>query len=489
VKNPAAICRTVLFLLIALCAPPSTVPALAAESSRTRELIQELQSPDLQHRVHAANAARWTKPLPLAVVPALLNCFRDLNEKPGPGHLIVPAGPVWGDYSKYLVRALTNAGTQAIPQLSLALNDHDEAVRKGALDALLLIVRDSPTNWPVLINALGNTYDDVARALEKGIPSAVGTPIVPLLLRSLDDPNPRIRGGSAVALAYALSRCGFVQRTSEGKVPETAASWKDWVGPAPDDIVLDLARALNSIDPDARAGTLDGLSGIGPGAIGAIPYVLPMLKNPDWKMRLSAVNSLENMGPAAKAAVPGLVQTLNDPNHSVRVRAIEVLGEWGAVAEDAVPGLDAALKSPDNDISEQAALALVKIDPRHKGILPGVMRAFSDAGETNEAIDALGEMGSNAQPAVPALDHLLAADDSAYDRKAAATALARIEGANAVPTLVHLMNYEKDEDVQTTAAAALAELAANNAPAVAALVAAFSNESEPVREAASNQLA
>jgi HEAT repeat protein len=194
-KNPAAIYRvrrhlpettmpfdrTILFLLIALWVPASAISAQAQKTSRvaqsppgTAELIQGLQSHDPARREQAAKAAAGTKPLPPAVVPFLLNSFTGLpsqlwNNDPSISEATrMKLHELWF-YSGYLVQALANAGPQAIPQLSLALDNHDEAIRKGAVDALMLIAKDSPAAWPTPISPLGNPHPDVPHRVEETI--------------------------------------------------------------------------------------------------------------------------------------------------------------------------------------------------------------------------------------------------------------------------------------------------------------------------------
>jgi hypothetical protein len=67
------------------------------------------------------------------------------------------------------------------------------------------IARESQATWPILIDALENTtHDDVRGSIAVGIPG-IGVPALPLLQRSLIDPNPRIRG-CAMPLSYTLDR-------------------------------------------------------------------------------------------------------------------------------------------------------------------------------------------------------------------------------------------------------------------------------------------
>jgi len=497
VKNPAAICRTVLFLLIALCAPPSTVPAHAqpvqSPPPSVAELIKGLQSPNPANREQAAKAAAAIKPLPSAVVPFLLNSLRGLKSKPSNDTVSDAIREQWG-FAGDLITALGNAGAPAIPELSRALDDHDEAVRRGAIDALIVIARGSPEAWPVLVGALGNAHDDVPSRIEETIEAngnqAFAVKIVPLLQRSLDDPNPKVRGASAVTLSYILA---VSAPRSIGK--ETEIELVYWNGPPAGDVILDVAKSLDSVDRDKVSQIISNLSQIGPAAKGAIPYVLPVLKDRDGGMRLSALWYLAAMGSAPELSVPDIIQCLKDPEKSVRMKAMEVLGNCGLAAKNAIPELALQLKNTDGDLSVQAALALANIDPRHEGVLPLVMRAFDDPDQKDRAMTALAEMGNNAKAAAPALVQLIAtdldsdnSDDKASERAAAVAALARIDGADAIPELQHVISTDKDDEVRIAAVTALGAMGSSTPRAISALVEALNNDSDAVRDAASEAL-
>jgi len=537
--------RTLLLFLSALCIPASAISAHAQDTNSARhsppptaELIQGLQSPNPMHREHALRAAMWTRPLPLAVVPVLLDSFkkggiysgymvraltnagppaipplalalddpdqavkkaavdalvRIVDESPASGPVLMRALGNKHDDVGYLVRALAKAGPQAIPQLILELNDPDEVVRKTAVDGLVRIAGASPATSPVLIDALGNTRDDVRGQIAVGF-YGIGAPAVPLLRRSLSDPNPRICGGAAVALSYILSRYAPWPGSSAGSVPAATAPWPYWTGAPPSAAMDDLARALIDIDPDARAGVVNAITRLGPFAKAAIPAVLPMLNDPDPGRRMAAVNFLAAMGPAAIVAVPDLIRILRGPappqsaDHGIRLKAIDVLGTLGPAAKDAVPDLASALKSTDSDASGHAAMALANIEPDNKEVLPILMPLLNQCCETGNAINALGDMRSNAQTAVPALEHLLATDDQASERQAAVTALVQIEGINALPTLVRVMSSDGDDSVRIATVAALGGLGSSSNRAISALVNAFSIDSDAVRQAAGDAL-
>jgi HEAT repeat protein len=492
---------------MALCAPPS-FPAQAddAQSQPTpsaAEIIKGLQGPSLAAREQAAKTAVAMKPLPQAVVPTLLNSLRGLESKPSNDTVSDAIREQWR-FAGDLVTALGNAGAPAIPDLSRALDDHDEAVRRGAIDALIVIARVSPEAWPVLINALGNTHDDVPNRIEETIEAngnqAFAVKIVHLLQDSLDDPNPKVRGASAITLSTILavngpSYCGsYIDDLAKMRPP-----WTDWKGPPPGDLILDIAKAFNSVDRDKLPQTLNNLCNLGPSAKVAIPYLLPLLRDRDGPIRSDILADLAAMGPAACVAIPDAMRSLKDPDNGVRLKAMAVLGVCGLAAKEAVPELAIALQSTDQETAQQAALALANIDPSHDGLLPVLTQMLdptsNDPAPRQNAVQALEEMGSYARPAVPALINLIAtdtdtddADDKASEREAQVAALVHIDGADAIPELVHVASTDKVDEVRIAAVTALGGLGSSNPHAISALVDALNNSSDAVRDAASEAL-
>jgi HEAT repeat protein len=507
VKNPSAAYRTVLLLLIALCAPPAVLAQAHDTQSKSQpsaaEIIKGLQSTNLADREKAAKAAAAIKPLPQAVVPSLLNSLRGLESKPSNDTVSDAIREQWR-YSGDLVTALGNAGAPAIPDLSRALDDSDEAVRRGAVDALIVIARVSPQAWPVLIGALGNTHDDVPDRIEETIEAngnqAFAVKIVPLLQRSLADPNPKVRGASAVTLSTILAANGssycnsYVDDLAKMRPP-----WTDWKGPPPGDLILDIAKVFNSVDRDKIPQILSSLCGLGPPAKVAIPYLLPLLRDRDGPIRFGVLFDLSAMGPAACVAIPDAMRSLKDPDKGVRLRAMAVLGVCGRAAKEAVPELAIALKSTDQETAQQAALALANIDPSHDGLLPVLTQmldpSYYDPGPRQNAVHAFDEMGSYARPAFPVLIHLIAtdtdtddSDDKASERAAQVVALAHIDGTDAIPELVHVTSTDKDDEVRIAAVTALGGFGSKDPRAISALVDALNNDSDAVRDAASEAL-
>jgi HEAT repeat protein len=486
VKNPSATYLAILLFLIALSTPPVVFAQAHDAQSQpppsTAEIIKDLQSPNRLHRERAFKAAMAIKPLPMALVPALLNACRKLSTKNG-GDLKAPHGaepPVCNP--GYLVQALL-----------LALVNNDVSVSMAAAGSLIQLAHDSPAVWPAVITALASPQRGIPFVIASGLSNKVGTPIAPLLVRSLSDRNPRIRGGSALALCLLLHR--YVTPIGPYTNGEPASALNKY-GLTLSGAVLDIAKVLNSIEPDLRAPTIQGLAAIGPPAKGAIPYVLPMFKDDDPGVRWETTHFFGAMGQAGTVAIPDLVERLkDDPVWWVRLAAIGALRGFGPAAKDAVPDLAIALKSTNRQDVEQSSLALANIDPSHEGILPGVMLAINDPMEKQNAFKALNELGIRAKPAVPTLEHLIATDldsenmnDKAWERHAAVTALAQIEGADAIPKLQKVLSNDRNNEIRIAAVTALGGLGSSNPLALSALVGALNNDSEPVRDAASETL-
>ena len=71
-----------------------------------------------------------------------------------------------------------------------------------------------------------------------------------------------------------------------------------------------------------------------------VPIFIKALSDPDHTIRSRAIDALEEMElAAAKAAVPALINTLKDTKGYIRERAAIVLGQMGREAESAVPAL------------------------------------------------------------------------------------------------------------------------------------------------------
>jgi HEAT repeat protein len=133
---------------------------------------------------------------------------------------------------------------------------------------------------------------------------------------------------------------------------------------------------------------------------------------------------------------------LNDKDEEIRWEAVAALGEMGHEAKPAVPALIELLKNQDR--RKVAAWALGKIGPAAKTAVPTLTTLLKDKRIRSEAATALGEIGPSARSAVPALIELF----GDADQNVRATALASVRQMIPppkimVPALIKLLGDEE----------------------------------------------
>ncbi|HYX70831.1 MAG TPA: HEAT repeat domain-containing protein [Terriglobales bacterium] len=192
-----------------------------------------------------------------------------------------------------------------------------------------------------------------------------------------------------------------------------------------------LAEAMKSPNPRARADLLM--------AMWSIPrspatdeqrwsLLAAALRDPAPQVRQYAVRALGPMGPAAAPLLPQMSALLYDPDSSVRVAAVDTLDKMGSLED-----LAKALSSSDKNV-RLAALG----DLQHYGLqaLPVLTAALEneDAAEVGQAADMLGNLGSPAVAAVPALRRVLGRPEP-WLRRRVVVDLERIGGPDAEAAL------------------------------------------------------
>jgi len=132
--------------------------------------------------------------------------------------------------------------------------------------------------------------------------------------------------------------------------------------------------------------------------------LLAFLGSPNPNLRTIAVMGLNHMAPAYPASIPELAEAALDVNLNVRYWALSALKKYGNKAGSALPNIIRALETYQG-----------------KGpALDGPDRYYADA--RARAAEALGNIGSDAQAAIPALENALQ-DPSPMVRESAKRAL------------------------------------------------------------------
>lgn len=125
---------------------------------------------------------------------------------------------------------------------------------------------------------------------------------------------------------------------------------------------------LKSRDKAARRDAAEYLRQLDPRTLAPLPALRAALKDPDSAVRSRAAASLVWLDRGlGPEAQPVLIQALCDAEAGVRADAAEALGLLGSEARPAVPALRRALKDEKNVVREAAAVALASIDPAQAG--------------------------------------------------------------------------------------------------------------------------
>jgi HEAT repeat protein len=153
----------------------------------------------------------------------------------------------------------------------------------------------------------------------------------------------------------------------------------------------------------------------------------------------------------ADADIPKLIKALDDSRHAVVLGAIEKLGNQGSAAKEAVPALGKFLRKNHKEFPVQAAKALAKIGAP---AVPELIKALDDPSETVRirALLTLGTIGREARLAVIPVAKLLE-DENVRIRLAAALVLGAMH-EEARPAAIPLGKALRDADPQVRFVAA-----------------------------------
>jgi HEAT repeat protein len=138
------------------------------------------------------------------------------------------------------------------------------------------------------------------------------------------------------------------------------------------------------------------------------------------------------------ALAPILISLLKDPDRDVRVRVLTALATLGGQAHRVLPVLRAALKETalkdeDESVRSQAVHALLQVGPEPDSEVAGLTDSLQNELDVLRfhAAVALGDLGREAQPAVPLLIHTALWDEDPAVRMEAAMALWKIDRTKA----------------------------------------------------------
>lgn len=195
------------------------------------------------------------------------------------------------------------------------------------------------------------------------------------------------------------------------------------------------------------------------------------------------------------------IKTLHNPDPRARYQALFALGSIGAEAEEAVPEVAKLLReAPEGDIRSAAALALAKMAPASRSVVPALAEALEDVHlpvRMNAAM-ALFRLGGDAQAAIPALMKAVENEENQTNlgvffstiQEMVILALGKASAgrADAVPALQAILRDTASDATQRAVAQALGDIGPAARPAVTQLQALLAEGSTSLREAAEEAL-
>lgn len=289
-------------------------------------LTDSLQHKDAKVRIAAALALAEIGLAANAAVPALLD--QALHDP------VLYAGTTAAGALKTIDLV---AARQVMTAYLPALQSDDVQTRRTACAMLESLGPVAKPAVPDLTGAL-NDVDEMIRMHAVGAIGSIGIPatlVIPALAKALHDPSQTVR-------RQAVSQFAFSIPLTEAVVSHLKQLLED-----KDQSIATLAQsALNSphrqvqdrtsvyvtmlqMGRSANDHALHKLAQLGPEAAGAVPAVIPVLKDERPLHRYLAAEVLGTIGPGAKDAVPALIATLRDIDPVVQGSAAEALEAIG----------------------------------------------------------------------------------------------------------------------------------------------------------------
>jgi HEAT repeat protein len=490
------------------------VVSAAEEKRSVQELIAQLSSSDTPVRREATFQLEKLGPAAKDAVPALLKVIDDSDKQVWSNALAALAsiGPDakeaiptlllifesgkgrsqrFRERGQMIVRAayaLTRIGPAAVPPLIEALGKDDAGLRAGAAKALGGMGPAAKDAVPALVAILGNQDPEVQREVIDALGS-IGAEAQPKVVEALQGSEARQRSGAALAL-------GAMHTAAKDAAPAM------------------MARLDTETDPAVRSNLLTALPRVGADPAALIPRLIEGIKDESEPIRHASVNGLLTLPSAQKPVVDALIALLQDPNPTLRERAAYVLGRLGDYAAPAVPAMIDAASQPNAPAAFQDALVQIgipavppllataeKVDPAAitpeywvvkvlqsmGGIAVGpVSRSLTHTNTSVRllAVRVLGELGRDAEDAVPALIQRL--DDP--DLRVRASTLSALIAANApmknIEPRLHTAIKDPSPVVRAAALEAIGKLGDDGRSLQPAVVSALRDRDENIQRAA-----
>ncbi len=386
-----------------------------------------------------------------------------------------------------------NVPPELLPSLAAAMHSDNEQTREAVVQAMQnFTITEKP-----IIDSLVELLDDESPMVRLSSAYAVGkiglsaNEAIPQLVEMLND-NGRF---CAEAAASALGAMGDGAKPYLPELVETCG--KTWhlssstsaenvfiqLGPESYPYLIDL---LASGDFTRREVASMTFKQAGPAASG---YLIDALQK-DSATATYAAQILLDMNIRDDRMVPALEKALENYNSEVRSLSARLLGELGADAGHAIPKLIEMMYN-DLSASSDAKHAVKEIGAESTGNIDGLITLLDHTNIKTRAhaAEALGELGSRAIRAVPALEVVVdrPEEDSSVWRAAMDAMTAILPPDDAVQWLDRFFIYQLDRKAGH-ATELLGSLAVENDNAIVSLINALEHSQGGIRQDARQQL-
>jgi HEAT repeat protein len=336
------------------------------------------------------------------------------------------------------LQALGPRAAPAIPQLSDALVDSVASVRHAVLNAVGAVGERAADAAGVVAILLGHEEVET-QLLAADVLAKIGAPgpAVGPLNRALNDDTPQVRakcaevlGGFGPASLAAVPRLARLESTDTSDTVRAAA--KEALGkiaPA-EGRAQRVAAGLRSKDAPTRLAIAVSLSEMGDQGRPAIPMLVRAFHDADEGVRFAAANSAAIIAPDSASVKKGVMALVVNPQEDrfERAKLAHAAKDVNLPLADGVPALVAQAKASDLLLRKGAVVILGLVRPVSDQAIQALITALNDESPDVRGLSAesLGEIGKEAQAALPTLDHLMKTDRDAGVRNFASAAYYRI---------------------------------------------------------------
>lgn len=385
-------------------------------SDDVAQLVSDLKHGDLAKRWEAMQRIKELGPKAKSAIPALIDALGDEHPQ----------------LSSEASSALIAIGEYSIPGLILALENHtNPQIRMKAAEILGAFKKRVTQILPSLIAAL---EDDELENIPYVI-SKIGETAIELLVEAAESPSWMIRAGVMESLwingweSEVPSEIFYKNLDDESIFVRIEAAagvsylYGDYSSARPHFI-----EGLENENPDIRLKVAKYIAVVDAGFIGAIPFLVAALEDDNKEIRNAASIAIGEIG---IEAIPLLRASLESPNPKTRYATINSIRLMGEDATDTIPILHKYLADGDKEVRFITAAALYELGYEDESLVVVLVEMLDDyERKPFLALKLLGNLGSKAVGALPALNDVADNDENEVVRKIALAAINKIEAAS-----------------------------------------------------------